>query len=325
MVKARIVITTYESDDDLHRCIHCLHAQSRKDFEVVIVNNSTKPIQNREMWSSYNWLTIIQSDTNSGFSGGSNQGARGACAQWIITLNPDAWPKPDWFANLMRAAEDFPEYAMLSSTLLQAYAPSILDGAGDCYSIFGLVWRAGQGRSFSLIPNHYQNVLSPCGAAAAYRRDVFESNAGFDIDFFCYLEDIDLGLRLQSQGYKCRHVVDACVLHVGGGSTQVNSEFQLYYTHKNQLRIIIKLTPAALLIFQLPLYCLVQTYLLIRTVKAPNWSSQVRGLWHGLISCPKVFLEDRPLAQKARRISTLEFARLISWSLSEVRNKAFRN
>ncbi len=322
MVKARIVITAFNSDEHLQKCVRCLDKQSRRDFEVVIVNNSDAPIAPHKSWSDYDWLHIIHADENTGFSGGSNLGAKSADTDWIITLNPDAWPRPDWFANLMMAADENPEYAMLSSTLVKAGNATILDGAGDQYSIFGIGWRGGQDQRLSIMPTNHREVLAPCGAAAAYRRPVFEAVSGFDEGYFCYLEDIDLGLRLQSQGHKCLHIFNAHVAHVGGGTTGIGSGFQLYYTHKNQLRLMAKLTPVSILLVQLPLYSIVQTYLLIRTLGSPHWRAKLRGLRDGAFAFPKVVLTERRKTSNQRIISAAAYARLVSWSLTDLRQKS---
>lgn len=320
-LKARIVITTFNSDNHLHRCVESLSNQSCMAFEVVIVNNGRSPIIQKRKWESYTWLSILQANENRGFSGGSNLGAKGANAEWIITLNPDAWPEPEWFANLMKAAKSNPTYVMLSSTLLQAENPSTLDGAGDQYSIYGIGWRGGQDRPVSCLPLFNREVLAPCGAAAAYRRNIFINNKGFDEGYFCYLEDLDLGLRLQLQGQKCLHVYNAKVLHVGGGSTGVNSYFQLYHTHKNQLRLILKTTPTPLLLMQLPLYFIGQTYLLLKTFGTLHWIAKIHGLRDGMKSSYRVINLTRPQVQKQRIISIRQFNKLLSYSILNLRRK----
>jgi len=322
MLKACIVITAFNGDDDLHEAIRSLHRQSRKDFEVVIVNNSHWPLKNTESWSEFKWLKIIQSNQNSGFSGGSNLGAKGTTAEWIITLNPDAWPKPDWFEKLMIAADNFKKYDMLSSTLIKSENQSVLDGAGDCFSIFGIGWRGGQGQNIENLPKRHREVLAPCGAAAAYRREIFEKNNGFDTDYFCYLEDLDLGLRLQSQGHKCLHVFDAELLHVGGGSVEVSNSFKFYHTHKNQVRLIAKLTPGWLLPIHLLLNLAGQSYLIMRTSASLGRYSKWRGFKHGIVAIPMVLMRSRRESQANRKISTWEYAKLISWSFFKLRQKS---
>ncbi len=321
-IKARIIITTFNCDEDLFRCVESLNNQTNKSFDVVIVNNSQNPVTPPNAWKSYTWLSMIQSNENTGFAGGNNIGSKNTDAEWIISLNPDAWPERDWFSNLMKAAEDHSTYCMLSSTLMNANSPALLDGAGDCYSIFGIGWRGGQNKNVSSLPQLHREVLAPCGAAAAYRRIIFNENEGFDEDYFCYLEDLDIGIRLQLQGQKCLHVYDARVAHVGGGSTGVNSYFQLYHTHKNQIRLIIKTTPVALLVIQLPVYFLTQFYFLLRTFGTPHWIARVRGMRDGIKQSFDVFFSVRPQVQKQRKISLWQYCKLISWSCADLRNKS---
>ena len=52
-------------------------------------------------------------------------------------------------------------------------------------------------------PTRTAICFSPCGASAIYERDLFLEIGGFDERFFCYCEDVDLGMRLQLSDEKC--------------------------------------------------------------------------------------------------------------------------
>lgn len=315
---ARIVITAFESDGDVHACLKSLENQTRKDFEVIVVNNSYKDIEDIELWGKSAWVTFINSGENVGFAGGSNIGARGAETEWIITLNPDAWPCETWFENLMSAAQQAPEQKLLSSTLLCARDPNVIDGLGDRYSIFGIGWRVDQGKLLKNSTPQGDKALFPCGAAAAYNRQEFERLGGFDQSFFCYLEDIDLGLRFRLNGHKCLHVLDAKVLHKGGGS-QTGDAFKNYHTHKNQLRLMFKLTPLKLLIIQLPLYLCLQAYILLRSIKQPDWKEKVKGIAHGMRLLPIAL--KRVFSKKQKTNTAQNYSSMLSWSARELRRK----
>lgn len=322
MLKARIIIVEYNSQSYLEQCIAALATQTDQRFEVVVVNNGPEPIKSPAEWSDYDWLTILETRVNTGFAGGSNIGAKGAQTEWIITLNPDAWPEPNWFETLMGAADSQPNYAMLSSTLLQQSHSERLDGAGEVYSIFGLSWRGGQGQSLSALTEDNREVFGPCGAAAAYRREVFERLNGFDEDYFCFLEDVDLALRCQSIEQNCLHVRHAYVHHVGGGSSDGDgSAFQNYHSYKNQIRVIVKNTPILLLWPHMFIYYLSQIWFTFRSIRQPYWKARVKGLWQGLKSIPKTLMRDRSVVQNNRVISNGAYWRLLNKSPFALRRK----
>lgn len=75
---------------------------------------------------------------------------------------------------------------------------------------------------------------------------------GFDEDFFCYTEDVDLGFRLRLYGHRCLYVPAPVVEHVGSGITGTRSEFQLYHGHRNLVWTYVKNMPGRLFWLYLP-------------------------------------------------------------------------
>jgi GT2 family glycosyltransferase len=125
--------------------------------------------------------------------------------------------------------------------------PDVVDGCGDVYHVSGLSWRAGHGRP--LHPDHLEEreVFSVCAAAALYRRDAVVAVGMFDEDFFCYLEDVDLGFRLRLAGHAARHVPSAVVRHVGSSSSGGrHSPFAIYHGHRNMVWCFVKNMPQPL-------------------------------------------------------------------------------
>jgi GT2 family glycosyltransferase len=122
----------------------------------------------------------------------------------------------------------------IGSKLVKAADLAVLDGVGDAYHISGLVWRMGHGEPVASFSEQVREVFSPCAAAALYRRSVLLEVGGFDEDFFCYVEDVDLGFRLRLAGHKALSVPDAVVYHVGSATTGgQHSDFAVYHGHRN--------------------------------------------------------------------------------------------
>lgn len=255
-----IVIVYWNSAKHLPRCLDCLARQTFRDFEIIIVDNGSSESDSgtQELDRKYPSLALRleQRATNLGFAAGNNIGAQLARGEWLVLLNADAFPEPDWLEKLLAAAQAHPEAASFSSRQLQADRPSVLDGMGDAYHVSGFAWRLGLGYPadrYGLAP---AELFSPCAAAAMYRREAFLDAGGFDEDFFSYYEDVDLGFRLQLKGYRCLYVPEAVVHHVGSATFGVRSDFAFYHSHRNLVWTFMQNMPSGLLWRYLPAHIL---------------------------------------------------------------------
>ncbi|MGJ8560381.1 MAG: glycosyltransferase family 2 protein [Litorimonas sp.] len=318
----RIVIVSYNSGEDLQTCIDHLSEQSFQDFEVVIVdNNETERVSTRLHLPNRRY-SVLESEQNVGFAGGSNLGARGSKSEWIITLNPDSWAEPDWLEKLFYASQMHPNFSMLSSIVTQVKNPELLDSFGDYFSIFGAARNAGAGLPVTSHPREYCEVFCPTGAAAAYKSDVFHQHGGFDEAFFCYLEDVDLGYRLRLFGEKCLQCPDAYVRHIGSSSTGAHSDFKYFYSYRNNVALIIKNTPGILLFLMVPAFLLSQLWWIFRNRKNAGSSARLSGLKAGVTQIP-LFWKIRRDIQRNRTASFAEIARRYSWTIRSVRTSQF--
>ncbi|GJL94853.1 MAG: hypothetical protein DHS20C05_12580 [Hyphococcus sp.] len=260
----RIILVDYKSGIHLQRTIDGLAAQTDGDFEAVIVDNACPEGAARMLDLPDERFRVLTTSENLGFAGGSNFGAAGAKSRFIATLNPDATPAADWLTNIKKAAERNCETALFGATLLTNDDPALIDGFGDVLSIYGIPWRGGHGRPVDDLPDDDREVFSPCGAAAFYRRDVFEALGGFDEDFFCYIEDIDFALRARLAGERCIQVRQAICTHVGAVSTEDNPLFRVRMSARNSALMILKTAPSLYLIPLFGAYLIVSAYFAMR-------------------------------------------------------------
>jgi len=189
--------------------------------EVVIVDNASTDSSAVGLEECYPHVKVVRLDKNIGFAAANNHAARLVSEEcnWIALLNPDAFLEPTWVESLMDAVKHHPGYAFLGSRLMNANEPSNYDGTGDCCHISGLVWREGHGNAADASALKMKEIFSPCAAAALYRRQTLVDLGRFDEDYFCYVEDVDLGFRLRLAGHKVMYVPDAVVHHVGSAAT----------------------------------------------------------------------------------------------------------
>ena len=214
-----VVIVCWNCADHLQRCLQALEAQRDRDFEVVVIDNGSTDGAAVGLADAHPALRlrVERTDSNLGFAAASNLGALLTQSEWLVMLNPDAFPRPDWLEQLRRAAALNPG-CFFASRQIQAKHPQLLDGEGDIYFTSGLALR----RNYNCPLDEAGpagEVFSACAAAAMYRRTDFLEAGAFDEDYFAYHEDVDLGFRLRLRGMRCVLVQQAVVDHVGAAST----------------------------------------------------------------------------------------------------------
>jgi GT2 family glycosyltransferase len=259
-------------------------------------------------------VKFLAASGNLGFAGGNNLAIKTSESDFIALLNPDAFPEPAWISSLLLAAQNNSQCASFGSLQLLDENPDLLDGIGDTYHPSGIFRREGHGRRRDeygeLQP---REIFSPCAAAALYRRDAIEAVGGFDEDFFCYGEDVDLGFRLRLAGWKSMLVQDAVVRHVGSASSGgQRSDFASYHGHRNMVWVYVKNMPRLLFWLFLPLHILAN----IASVIVLTLRGQGKVAWRAkrdaIKGLPKMWKKRKGI-QSSRKASICDIYRALSW------------
>lgn len=267
------------------------------------------------VWRGAGTFEFLRLSTNSGFAAANNLAVNmlDDC-ECVALVNPDAFLASDWLEKMLTAASDSPHAASFACLLLQADAPRLQDGAGDVYHCSGLAWRAGHGQPAESAPRAACEVFSPCAAAALYRRQVLIDVNGFDEQFFCYMEDVDLGFRMRLLGWSCMYVPEAKALHVGSASTGgQHSSFAVYHGHRNLVWCYVKNMPSSLFWCCLPLHLMLN----LAAIALFTWRGKskeiLRAKRDALKGMPEVWRKRR-LIQSRRRVSVAVVWRAIRFA-----------
>jgi GT2 family glycosyltransferase len=240
-LRASVVIPTLHGGDSLWRCVQALEAQTLGAFEIVIVDNSGRGAAREAAQSSR--VRLIENARNAGFGEAINQGAADSAADYICTLNDDAYPQPGWLAALVAAADSDPAVGACASLILLEGRGGAIDSAGLGIYPDGTAKQLGRAST----PQDYaavQDALMPSGCAALYRRSMLEQIGGFDGEYFLYGEDSDVGLRARLAGWTCLLEPRAVVSHDYSGSAGRASRLKAFYVERNRLFTVLKLFPA---------------------------------------------------------------------------------
>jgi N-acetylglucosaminyl-diphospho-decaprenol L-rhamnosyltransferase len=305
-----VVVVNFNGADCLPDCLAALAGQSFRNFEAIVVDNASSDGSAREDLLPDGRFRLVRLQENTGFAAANNLGARLGRGEWLATLNPDAYPEPDWLANLIQGADRHPGTAMFASTQLLDAAPGLIDGAGDVYSLWGLAWRGAQGWPARKLPAEGR-CFGPCAASAMYLRKRFLEMGGFDQDYFCYFEDVDLAFRMQLAGESCVYLPKAKVRHAGGGISPGASDFTIFHCARNRIWTYLKNMPPALLALGLPLHLTAVGLLVLGAVARGTARPEIRGIGQALRGLPGL-RRRRQQVQASRRISALKLAGRLS-------------
>lgn len=309
---ATVIIINYNSGPYLVRCLNALSAQTLRPCQVVLVDNASTDGSADQLPDQSPWLQIIRCAENRGFAAANNLAvAHSRPTEWLALLNPDAFPASDWLATLQQATQDYPEYAVFGSRLLNSADPGRLDGAGDCYHASGLAWRRGHGDPATGYGMRVEEIFSPCAAAAVYRRQVFLEADGFDERFFCYMEDVDLGFRIRLLGYRCLYVPAAVVHHIGSGTSGTRSEFATYHGHRNLVWTYFKNMPSPWFWLYLPMHVVLNVFSILWLGRRGQGRIALRAKIDAVRELPRVW-RQRQQIQARRQADDRELLRTMT-------------
>ncbi len=259
-LRASIVLPNLNGAGWLEGCLQSLYAQTVQDFEIILIDNAStdESLATARCYAARENFTLIENKTNTGFSAAVNEGIRRAKAPYVLLFNNDAFAAPDMLAQLLLAMEADACVFGVQCLILRHDDPARVDTAGDYVTLLGWAFQSANALPAAPYTNaRPRRVFSACGGAALYRKAVFEEMGLFEGHFFAYLEDVDVGWRANSLGYKNILCPAAVCTHIGGATfggaegARYNN-FKSVQSGRNSLLLPCKNMPALMLFVNLP-------------------------------------------------------------------------
>ena len=290
-----VIVVNYNAGDYLISCLAALHALPHMPGEILVVDNASSDGSIGRARAQFNKVRYIDSGRNAGFAAANNIGIASTDKPWVALVNPDAYVAENWLNALLDAVNSNPQMQFFSSELVSAKDHQLLDGQGDCYHVSGLVWRRKHGLPVDT-PQSELPLFAPCAASAMYSRDALRNVGCFDENYFCYNEDIDLGFRLRLAGYQCLHVRESIAYHEGSAITERESDFSIFYGHRNLVWTYFKNMPTKSMWRYLPQHLLMNIVTLIYYTAKRRPGVIFRAKWAAIKGLPAILRQRRHAA-----------------------------
>jgi GT2 family glycosyltransferase len=243
-------VVSYNTRDDLRRCLEALRAHAGVPVEIIVVDNASTDGSAEAVRAAFPDAQVIANTANLGFSRANNLGLRVARGEFVLVVNSDCEVRPGAVAALVAILEARPDVALVGPrTVGTDGAPQVSFGP----SLTPLAeWR--QGRLVRGVKAGDASSLRRAAALAAEeqepdwvsascflaRRSALDAVGGFDESFFLYEEDVDLCLRLRRAGGRVLYTPRAEVVHHLGRSMERAPERARLEYHRSHLRFYAK-------------------------------------------------------------------------------------
>jgi len=226
-----VAVVSWNTRELLDRCL----ASIRTDYEqgraeVWVVDNGSTDGSRELVAAEHTWVKLLEPAENLGFGRAVNLVAEQTSSDWIAPANADIALRPGALVELLGCRDDetvgaiaprlempggdtqhsvhpFPSIPL--ALVVQLGLGTLVPGLGDRMCLEGR-WN----------PDRRRAVDWAHGAFMLVRRRAFEQVGGFDPRQWMYAEDLDIGWRLHTGGWKLIYEPNAHVQHEVSAATR---------------------------------------------------------------------------------------------------------
>lgn len=215
------VVLNWCAEEDSARAIASLQAAAPPGLTILIVDNASPDGSGARLRSRFPHLPFLQTGANLGYAGGNQRAIEWALArdaEAVLLVNDDAELRPGCLAALEAALEADPALGACAPTIL--FGPPHDDrvwwGGGDFVPSKAVgVHRHHQLPATALpaVAPAAVRVTALSGCVLMLRTRALRAVGGLREEFFAYVEDTELTLRLARGGWGAAWVPGAVAVH----------------------------------------------------------------------------------------------------------------
>lgn len=242
--RCAVIVLNYNGEEWLPACLDSLARQTGDPLEIVVVDNASTDGSAAIVIQKYPWVRFLPLDKNYGFCAANNIALREALAhgtEFVLLLNNDTVVAEDFFSQLLSGIRADPLIAAVCPKIYFAQNPKLLWYAGADFSfwtsrVITRGWKQTDGPAFDTA----QEISQATGCAMLLRCSALREVGLLDENFWAYVEDMDLSVRLKRQGYRLVYAPFARVWHWDGATTvkslgSGSQQFRQYLSTRNML------------------------------------------------------------------------------------------
>lgn len=238
-----VILVSYNQIKDLKRVLGALSQQDNPAAGIVLMDNGS--INGSVEWVRDNHpeIELIDSGENLGFARANNIGAARAIelgAEWLLLLNTDTEPDPEFMGALWESVENHPGFGAYQPVIVYGDGETIWSAGGRLHPVTMLPKSLRQGEKLGGGSGELRKIDYVVGCAFLTTAAIWRATGGFWADLFMYYEDSELSLRIRSLGYELACVPGATLVHHTpmDDAEKFVRPYAVYYLTRNRLYMI---------------------------------------------------------------------------------------
>lgn len=240
MLELAVIIINYKTPLLVTQLLDSLKMEiTPETMKVVVVDNDSRDnsFDIIHKWvisnSALEWIKVIRSSNNTGFSGGNNLGISTLDANNYLLLNSDTIVCSDTIKKLLDAAKVNKDAGLISPRLEYENG----EPQESCFNyhspVSEFISSAGTGFIEAVLKSYVvsnpvsekNNFYDWCSfACILVKSEVFQKIGLLDDKYFMYFEDVAFSHKANLAGWKVLNLPSASVIHLRGGSSPVKSQ-----------------------------------------------------------------------------------------------------
>lgn len=314
MVKSKVTVAlvNWNGVEIISAALDSLKVQTFKNFEIIIVDNSSQDDSINFIAKNYPDVHVIAESKNHGFAEAVNIAIRDVHTEYFALLNTDAIAHEDWLKQLVKIADADDRLAVVTSASILPDGKTI-DALGDDMSCWGIASPRMRGKSVASVKKQSsQEIFSGSGGYSLYRTKVWREIGGFDSLFFMYYEDVDYCYRARLKGYSIGLAPKALITHgLGVSSSKRGRNFSRRYVIRNAQYVYWKNTPSEIIYRTVAKFCIANIYMIVAAIKSLAFREVFLAYLEFVRAVPRI-RRERIHIQSGRKVNWLDIYSVMS-------------
>ena len=309
-----VIVLGYNDRNNLKDTMDSVLNQSYTNYKTIYIDNASTDNSFEFVRENYPQIQLIRNKKNLGYAGAYkkildelfNNRPKSKVFEAIVLLNSDVVVDYNWLRELSISAFSSRKIALAQPKIFlyrNNKKTDLINTFGNNINYLGFGFCGNyKKRDLPKIKND-KEIVYASGCSLLIKKDAYlNSSGGLDNKFFAYLEDQDLGWRLQMNNYKIILSAKSIMWHKYIFQRNERNKWKFYMLERNRLFFIFKNYQTKTIILLLPIFLFIEIGVVLDSLTKGYFTDKIKG-YVDFIKSIKILKKDRNKIQRKRKLS----------------------